>query len=118
MLQKAHKYILQCTIGVDKSEEAIKREIFKKFYVPSSSEIFDNWAGYLELTSPLIYATFDRYVRKHEGTIDDMLNFILLYIVENNNMYISGKYAYIIFDKESKLFLQLNKKIRKYIENE
>lgn len=66
----------------------------------------------------MIYATFDRYVREHEGTIDEMLNFILLYIVENNNMYISGKYAYIIFDKESKLFLQLNKKIRKYIENE
>ena len=33
-------------------------------------------------------------------------------------MYLSGKYAYIVFDKETKLFLKLNKKIRKYIESE
>jgi len=118
MLQKAHKYILQCSIGTDDDEQAIKRRIFQKFYVPTSAEIFDNWASYLEVTSPMIYATFDRYVRTHEGTIDEILNFILLYVVESNNMYIKGKYAYIVFDKESRLFLQLNKKIRKYIESE
>lgn len=118
MLHKAHKYILKCPIGSDKDEQAIKREIFKNFYVPTTKEVFDNWAGYLEVTSPIIYATFDRYARKNKEVLDELLNEILLYIVENNNMYVSGKYAYIVFDKETKLFLKLNKKIRKYIESE
>jgi len=33
-------------------------------------------------------------------------------------MYISEKYNYLVFDKQSTLFFILDKKIRKYIESE
>jgi len=120
MQRKAHKYIFKCEIGLesDNSEEVVKHKIFKKFYVPTSAQIFDNWAGYLENVSPLISHSLIDAVAANNSIIDELLNFILTFLVENNNMYITGKYAYIIFDKESRLFLQLNKKIRKYIESE
>lgn len=117
MPQKTHKYILQCTIGVDKSEEAIKQEIFKNFYRPVALQVYSDWGSYLKVTAPIIYVTL-RALFKNKEVRNELLDEILLYIAENSNMYVSGKYAYIIFDKESRLFLQLNEKIRKYIESE
>ena len=123
MQRKTHKYIFKCEVceillESDNNEEPVKHKIFKKFYALTSVQIFDNWASHLENVSPLISHALIDAVAANNSIIDELLNFILTFLVENNNMYITGKYVYIIFDKESRLFLELNKKIRKYIESE
>ena len=118
MLQKTHKYILQSTIGSGKSQEEIENEIFQEFYIPTSVDIFNNWGDYLKATSPIIYATLNHDVNNHQDIIHEILDYILSFIVKNSNMYISEKYGYLVFDKESTLFFILDKKIRKYMESE
>ena len=118
MLQKTHKYILQSTIGSAKSQEEIENEIFQEFYIPTSLNIFNNWGDYLEVTSPIIYATLSNDAHAHQDIIHEILDYILSFIVKNSNMYISEKYGYLVFDKESTLFFILDKKIRKYMESE
>jgi len=118
MLQKTHKYILQSTIGSAKSQEEIENEIFQEFYIPTSLNIFNNWGDYLKATSPIIYATLNHDVNNHQDIIHEILDYILSFIVKNSNMYISEKYGYLVFDKESTLFFILDKKIRKYMESE
>lgn len=118
MPRKTHKYILQCTIGTDKDEETIKREIVKKFYYPVALQVFNDWGGYLKVTAPIIHATLYPVFKNNKEVRNELLDEILSYITENSNMYVSGKYGYIVFDKESRLFLKLNKEIRKYIEGE
>lgn len=120
MLQKTHKYILQSISGSGKSHEEIGNEIFQEFYVPTSLDIFNNWEDYLEATSPIIYATLIHDAHIHKDIIHEVLDCILSFIVnlENSNMYISEKYNYLVFDKQSTLFFILDEKIRKYIESE
>mgnify|MGYP003112528811 FL=1 len=115
---KFHKHIFESELGLDKCEQAIKRLIFNKFYVPTSTLVFDNWANYLQSSSRVLYAQIDNHFADNPERIDELLNFILMYIVENNEMYVSNNSASIRFVETQELFFQINKKIRKYLESE
>ena len=115
---KFHKHIFESELGLDKCEQAIKRLIFNKFYVPTSTLVFDNWANYLQSSSRVLYRQLDKHFADNPERIDELLNFILMYIVENNEMYVSDNSASIRFVETQELFFQINKKIRKYLESE
>ena len=115
---KFHKHIFESELGLDKDEQAIKRLIFNKFYVPTSTLVFDNWANYLQSSSRVLYSQLDNHFADNPERIDELLNFILMYIVENNEMYVSDNSASIKFVETQELFFQINKKIRKYLESE
>ena len=115
---KFHTHIFESELGLDKGEQAIKRLIFNKFYVPTSTLVFDNWANYLQSSSRVLYSQLDNHFSDNPERIDELLNFILMYIVENNEMYVSDNSASIKFVETQELFFQINKKIRKYLESE
>ncbi len=115
---KFHTHIFESELGLDKCEQAIKRLIFNKFYVPTSTLVFDNWANYLQSSSRILYSQIDNHFADNPERIDELLNFILMYIVENNEMYVSNNSASIKFVETQELFFQINKKIRKYLESE
>ena len=115
---KFHTHIFESELGLDKCEQAIKRLIFNKFYVPTSTLVFDNWANYLQSSSRVLYSQLDNHFADNPERIDELLNFILMYIVENNEMYVSDNSASIKFVETQELFFQINKKIRKYLESE
>lgn len=115
---KFHTHIFESELGLDKCEQAIKRLIFNKFYVPTSTLVFDNWANYLQSSSRILYSQIDNHFADNPERIDELLNFILMYIVENNEMYVSDNSASIKFVETQELFFQINKKIRKYLESE
>ena len=115
---KFHTHIFESELGLDKCEQSIKRLIFNKFYVPTSTLVFDNWANYLQSSSRVLYAQIDNHFADNPERIDELLNFILMYIVENNEMYVSDNSASIKFIETQELFFQINKKIRKYLESE
>ncbi len=115
---KFHTHIFESELGLDKCEQAIKRLIFNKFYVPTSTLVFDNWANYLQSSSRVLYSQLDKHFADNPERIDELLNFILMYIVENNEMYVSDNSASIKFVETQELFFQINKKIRKYLESE
>ena len=115
---KFHKHIFESELGLDKDEQAIKRLIFNKFYVPTSTLVFDNWANYLQSSGRVLYSQLDNHFADNPERIDELLNFILMYIVENNEMYVSDNSASIKFVETQELFFQINKKIRKYLESE
>ena len=115
---KFHTHIFESELGLDKCEQAIKRLIFNKFYVPTSTLVFDNWAKYLQSSSRVLYSQLDKHFADNPERIDELLNFILMYIVENNEMYVSDNSASIRFVETQELFFQINKKIRKYLESE
>jgi len=115
---KFHTHIFESELGLDKCEQSIKRLIFNKFYVPTSTLVFDNWANYLQSSSRVLYSQLDKHFADNPERIDELLNFILMYIVENNDMYVSDNSASIKFVETQELFFQINKKICKYLESE